>query len=87
MRRFCKQGVGGVVRTAFLGALARGGALALAILVGGMSGTAAQDGPSAFAGKQVRFFTMGSPGGGYDTYAHADTAARTPAGRQVGAHQ
>ena len=24
--------------------------------------------PAFFQGKQVRFYTMGSPGGGYDTY-------------------
>ncbi len=29
---------------------------------------AADDGSAFYQGKQVRFFTMGSPGGGYDTY-------------------
>ena len=27
--------------------------------------------PAFFHGKQVRFYTMGSPGGGYDTYMRA----------------
>src|SRR5262245_64182892 len=27
--------------------------------------------PAFFQGKQVRFYTMGSPGGGYDTYMRA----------------
>ena len=27
--------------------------------------------PTFFHGKQVRFYTMGSPGGGYDTYMRA----------------
>ena len=29
--------------------------------------------PAFFHGKQVRFYTMGSPGGGYDTYMRALT--------------
>ena len=29
---------------------------------------AADDAAAFYQGKQVRFFTMGSPGGGYDTY-------------------
>jgi tripartite-type tricarboxylate transporter receptor subunit TctC len=32
---------------------------------------AAQPAPPFFHGKQVRFYTMGSPGGGYDTYMRA----------------
>src|SRR5262245_25481334 len=35
------------------------------LLVAGACSAGAED---FFAGKQVRFFTMGSPGGGYDTY-------------------
>ena len=32
---------------------------------------AAQEAAAFFQGKQVRFYTMGSPGGGYDTYMRA----------------
>jgi len=32
---------------------------------------AAETAPAFFQGKQVRFYTMGSPGGGYDTYMRA----------------
>lgn len=36
-----------------------------------MGGAFAQDAGSAFQGKQIRFVTMGSPGGGYDAYMRA----------------
>jgi tripartite-type tricarboxylate transporter receptor subunit TctC len=42
--------------------------LAVACLVAGMPARAADDAAAFFQGKQIRFFTMGSPGGGYDAY-------------------
>jgi tripartite-type tricarboxylate transporter receptor subunit TctC len=35
------------------------------------SGAADESAAAFFQGKQVRFYTMGSPGGGYDTYMRA----------------
>jgi tripartite-type tricarboxylate transporter receptor subunit TctC len=43
-------------------------ALIVAALAGALPAHAAEDAASFYQGKQVRFFTMGSPGGGYDTY-------------------
>jgi tripartite-type tricarboxylate transporter receptor subunit TctC len=44
-------------------------ALVAATLVAALPARAADDAALAFyQGKQIRFFTMGSPGGGYDTY-------------------
>ena len=42
-------------------------------LVSALTGAAkAQDSPAAFyQNKQIQFFTMGSPGGGYDAYTRA----------------
>jgi tripartite-type tricarboxylate transporter receptor subunit TctC len=44
-------------------------ALAVGFLAASPLHVAAQ--PAFFQGKQVRFYTMGSPGGGYDTYMRA----------------
>src|SRR5262249_23049110 len=44
------------------------GLLVSAIGASAASSARAADGHSFYQGKQVRFFTMGSPGGGYDTY-------------------
>jgi tripartite-type tricarboxylate transporter receptor subunit TctC len=44
-------------------------ALAVGFLAAAPVGVAGE--PAFFQGKQVRFYTMGSPGGGYDTYMRA----------------
>jgi tripartite-type tricarboxylate transporter receptor subunit TctC len=55
-------------RDASLSALAALGAMVMAA----MPARAAEESAQAFfQGKQVRFYTMGSPGGGYDTYMRA----------------
>jgi len=43
-------------------------AFIVAALVTALPAQAAEDAAAFYQGKQVRFFTMGSPGGGYDTY-------------------
>jgi tripartite-type tricarboxylate transporter receptor subunit TctC len=43
-------------------------ALIAAALAAALPAHAADDAANFYQGKQVRFFTMGSPGGGYDTY-------------------
>jgi tripartite-type tricarboxylate transporter receptor subunit TctC len=43
-------------------------ALIAAALAAALPAEAADDAANFYQGKQVRFFTMGSPGGGYDTY-------------------
>jgi tripartite-type tricarboxylate transporter receptor subunit TctC len=45
-----------------------GWALVAAAVVAALPAHAADDAAAFYRGKQVRFFTMGSPGGGYDTY-------------------
>jgi tripartite-type tricarboxylate transporter receptor subunit TctC len=45
-----------------------GYAFIAAALVAALPAYAADDAAAFYQGKQVRFFTMGSPGGGYDTY-------------------
>jgi tripartite-type tricarboxylate transporter receptor subunit TctC len=45
-----------------------GCALIAAVLVAAIPAYAVEDAAAFYQGKQVRFFTMGSPGGGYDTY-------------------
>ena len=42
-----------------------------AVLLAAVSARAAEEAAAFFQGKQVRFYTMGSPGGGYDTYMRA----------------
>lgn len=46
-------------------------ALAASLLAGVPACAADESAAAFFQGKQVRFFTMGSPGGGYDTYMRA----------------
>jgi tripartite-type tricarboxylate transporter receptor subunit TctC len=46
-------------------------ALGASLLAAAPVHAAAQSTPTFFQGKQVRFYTMGSPGGGYDTYMRA----------------
>ena len=42
-----------------------------AVLLAAVPARAAEEAAAFFQGKQVRFYTMGSPGGGYDTYMRA----------------
>jgi tripartite-type tricarboxylate transporter receptor subunit TctC len=46
-------------------------ALGASLLAAAPAGAAAESAAAFFQGKQVRFYTMGSPGGGYDTYMRA----------------
>jgi tripartite-type tricarboxylate transporter receptor subunit TctC len=46
-------------------------ALGASLLVAAPACAAAESAAAFFQGKQVRFYTMGSPGGGYDTYMRA----------------
>ena len=46
-------------------------ALGASLLLAAPLRVEAQLAPLFFQGKQVRFYTMGSPGGGYDTYMRA----------------
>ncbi len=46
-------------------------ALGASLLAGASLRAGAQPAPLFYQGKQVRFYTMGSPGGGYDTYMRA----------------
>src|SRR4051794_2555042 len=45
--------------------------LGASLLVAAPARAAAESAAAFFQGKQVRFYTMGSPGGGYDTYMRA----------------
>ncbi len=57
---------------------------AIAALCLSAAGARAQEDPAAFyQNKQLQFFTMGSPGGGYDAYTRAIAARLEPA---LGAH-
>ena len=46
-------------------------ALGASLLAAAPAGAEAETAAAFFQGKQVRFYTMGSPGGGYDTYMRA----------------
>src|SRR3954463_14772550 len=46
-------------------------ALGASLLAAAPAGAAAESTAAFFQGKQVRFYTMGGPGGGYDTYMRA----------------
>ena len=46
-------------------------ALGASLLVAAPACAAAESAAAFFQGKQVHFYTMGSPGGGYDTYMRA----------------
>jgi tripartite-type tricarboxylate transporter receptor subunit TctC len=46
-------------------------ALGASLLAAAPASAAAESAAAFFQGKQVRFYTMGSPGGGYDTYMRA----------------
>src|SRR4029079_16019435 len=46
-------------------------ALGASLIAAAPACAAAESAAAFFQGKQVRFYTMGSPGGGYDTYMRA----------------
>src|SRR5258708_29445652 len=63
-----RQGMATRGRDAAISALAVLGAIVMAAMPARAADESAE---TFFQGKQVRFYTMGSPGGGYDTYMRA----------------